>query len=275
MTEFTPLYRDQRKIDADHLQLLTVFHFIGAALGVVGILFVVGHYTLMSTVFLNPKMWAGQKQGPPPAEVFAIFKWFYVIMALWFILSGVANLISGYYIRARKRRIFSILVAGLNLLHMPLGTMLGAFTLVVLLRDSVREAYEAQASAGPPPRGSSPPLTATPVNASVSEAPPPLSPAPARVVDHRGDATGGIIPYKNPHALTAYYLGVFSVIPGLGFFSGVAAVVLGVSGLKKRARDPVIRGSVHAWIGIVCGSLSVAVHVLLVVLLVIAALRHH
>jgi hypothetical protein len=284
MTELTPLYRDQRKIDADHLRLLTVFHFIGAALSVVGILFVVGHYAFFHAFILNSSQWAGHKQPPPPPQVFAIFKWFYVIVALWFILSGVANLISAFCLRARKGRTFSLAVACLNLLHMPLGTLLGAFTLVVLLRDSVREAYEAQAtaSAGQPPRGAAPSLPAASAAGSISATPPPLAaatttPAPTRVVDNRGDATGGIIPYKNPHALTAYYLGVFSVIPVLGFFFGVAAVGLGVSGLKKRARDPVIRGSVHAWIGIVCGSLSVAVHVLLVVLLVmvIAALTHH
>jgi hypothetical protein len=61
----------------------------------------------------------------------------------------------------------------------------------------------------------------------------------------------------------------------IGFFLGVAAIPLGVSGLKQRKRNPVIRGGVHAWIGIVCGSLSVAVHLSVVILMVIAALGSH
>ena len=34
-----------------------------------------------------------------------------------------------------------------------------------------------------------------------------------RVDSIEGDATGGVIPYKNVPALVAYYLGVFSLIP--------------------------------------------------------------
>jgi hypothetical protein len=30
MSELPPLPRDQRKIDADHLNLLAIFHFVGA-----------------------------------------------------------------------------------------------------------------------------------------------------------------------------------------------------------------------------------------------------
>jgi hypothetical protein len=35
-------------------------------------------------------------------------------------------------------------VAGINCLHIPLGTVLGIFTIVVLCRESVRELYEAE-----------------------------------------------------------------------------------------------------------------------------------
>lgn len=94
--------------------------------------------------------------------------------------------------------------------------------------------------------------------------PPPLPP-------QAGDATGGIIPYKNPHALTSYYLGVFSIIPFIGFVLGCIAVPLGVSGLRKRKAMPQIRGTAHAWIGIVIGGISVVVHLALVALAVYAA----
>jgi hypothetical protein len=76
---------------------------------------------------------------------------------------------------------------------------------------------------------------------------------PAPQPDNVGDGTGGLIPYKNMHALVAYYLGVFSVIPCIGLFLGVAAVILGIIGLKKRNANPVIKGSAHAWIGIIVG----------------------
>ena len=49
-----------------------------------------------------------------------------------------------------------------------------------------------------------------------------------------GDATGGIIPYKNPAALIAYYCGIFSLLPIVGIVVGIPAVVLGIVGLRRR-----------------------------------------
>jgi hypothetical protein len=143
VSEVPPLPRDQRKIDADHLKLLSIFHFVGAGLALLGLLFLLAHYAMFHAFFANPKMWENQKQSPPPAEFFAIFKWFYLVFAVWFVGSGVLNVVSVLCIRARKHRTFSMIVAGINCLHIPLGTVLGVFTIIVLIRDSVRELYEA------------------------------------------------------------------------------------------------------------------------------------
>jgi hypothetical protein len=68
-----------------------------------------------------------------------------------------------------------------------------------------------------------------------------------------GDSTGGLIPYKNPKALIAYYFGILSGLPVIGLPLGIAAFVLGIMGLKDRKKNPAIKGSVHAGIGIGCG----------------------
>ncbi len=142
MNELPPLIRNQRNVDADHLKLLAIFHFIGAGLALLGILFLLAHFAMFHAFMDNPKIWENQKQGPPPAEFFAVFKWFYMVMGLWFLSSGTLNVISGVCLRARKHRTFSVVVAGINCAHLPLGTVLGIFTIIVLLRDSVRESYE-------------------------------------------------------------------------------------------------------------------------------------
>jgi hypothetical protein len=72
----------------------------------------------------------------------------------------------------------------------------------------------------------------------------------------QGDKAGGIIPYKNPHALIGYYLGIVGLLPVLGIPFGIAAIVLGIIGLRKRAANPIIKGSAHAVIAICCGALS-------------------
>ena len=62
-------------------------------------------------------------------------------MGTWFITSGVLNVLSGLFLRARKHWTFSIVVAAIDCLHFPLGTVLGVFTIIVLIRPSVRELY--------------------------------------------------------------------------------------------------------------------------------------
>jgi len=145
MSDQPPVMRNQRKIDADHLRLLAIFHFIAAGFALLAILFLWGHYTLMHMFMSNPKMWTPRtQQGPDPAEFFAMFRWIYAFIALWLVASGALNLISAFCLRARKCRTFSIVVACINCLYMPLGTILGVFTILVLARDTVREVYEAQ-----------------------------------------------------------------------------------------------------------------------------------
>ncbi|MEO8496449.1 MAG: DUF4190 domain-containing protein [Planctomycetota bacterium] len=79
--------------------------------------------------------------------------------------------------------------------------------------------------------------------------------APPHSAPSEGDATGGVIPYKNMPALLAYYLGLFSLFPCLGFFLAVPAFILGIMGLRKRKQNPAVKGAIHAWIGIVMGGI--------------------
>ena len=110
--------------------------------------------------------------------------------------------------------------------------------------------------APPPP----PPPKPTPVRAPApmpAPAPaPPVRPGPALPPEEQGDVTGGVIPYKNPLALAAYYTAIGALlIPGLG----IVSLVMGIKGLRARKAKPVIKGAVHAWIGIVVGALTTLV----------------
>ncbi|MBI5189186.1 MAG: zinc ribbon domain-containing protein [Nitrospirae bacterium] len=67
------------------------------------------------------------------------------------------------------------------------------------------------------------------------------------------DGVSTVIPYRNKPALVAYYLGVFSIIPVLGIFLGIAAFVLGLKGRRNAIDNPERKGIVHAWIGILAG----------------------
>lgn len=149
MTDLPPLMRDQRKVDVDHMKLLAKLHFVMAALALVGLGFLFLHWLMMHTMFDSPGLWKNQPGGPPPKEFLAMFKWFYVIFGSGIILVAVANAASGWLIQRRRARVLSLVVAGINCMGFPVATVLGVFTFVVLLRDSVAELYDAAATPAP------------------------------------------------------------------------------------------------------------------------------
>jgi hypothetical protein len=50
----------------------------------------------------------------------------------------------GRCIKRREKYTFCLIAAGLNWMHMPIGTILGVFTLIVLTRDSVGQLFGAK-----------------------------------------------------------------------------------------------------------------------------------
>jgi len=143
MNELPPLLRDQRKVDIDHLRMLAIFHFVLACLTLVGLGFLGLHYALMHTLMTDHDLWKNQKGGgPPPEQFFAMFQWIYLILGGLCVVGGVANLLSGLFLRKQVNRVFSLVVAGIDCMQFPFGTVLGVFTLIVLLRDSVAALYE-------------------------------------------------------------------------------------------------------------------------------------
>lgn len=86
----------------------------------------------------------------------------------------------------------------------------------------------------------------------------------------QGDATGGVIPYKNVPALLAYYFGVFCLVPCFTPLLCLPALILGIVGLKKAKEQPQAKGQVHAWIGVVMGAGGMLFTLAVLVLWVIA-----
>jgi hypothetical protein len=132
-------------VDGQHLNLLSVLHFVGAGFALLAVAFVILHYALFSSLMNNPALWAKNPAAAPPPGFFDIFKWLYVVLGGWSATSLVLNLLAGFYLRAQKHRTFCFVVSATNCLHMPLGTILGIFTIIVLARDSVRIAFDARA----------------------------------------------------------------------------------------------------------------------------------
>jgi hypothetical protein len=130
---------DEDPRDTEHLRLLVIAHYVGAALSVAGLAFLGLHYLLFRTMIEHAP-------APPTGSAafefpFAVFSWLYVGLGSLLVTYGVLNLVSARCIAARRARHFSIVVAALDCVHMPLGAALGVMTMLVLTRDSVRQAY--------------------------------------------------------------------------------------------------------------------------------------
>ena len=85
---------------------------------------------------------------------------------------------------------------------------------------------------------------------------------------------GGLIPFKNARALWAYYLGVFALVPCIGFPLGIAALILGIKGLKFAELHPEARGKGHAWTGIILGTVCMIGYALLTLLVIMIGASH-
>jgi hypothetical protein len=133
-----PLYPDQSTADRDYLRVLAIFHFVvaGLSLPLVGLTVFESIRTII--VIFEVRGDFAPTPLPPPIPAMTVLLFFLMAMA---VLAVIGNLLSGFYIRRRKNRVFSLVMAGFNCLQIPLGTALGVSTFFILMRDSVRRIY--------------------------------------------------------------------------------------------------------------------------------------
>jgi hypothetical protein len=131
--------------DEEHLRLLAMFHYIYGALVAVLSSFGLIHLIMGIMMLRNPNMFPMTPPGggPPfpfnPAYMFIVMGG--MVVALGWTM-GTLSIISGRCISFRRARTLSMIVAGINCIWIPFGTIIGVFTLVVLLRQSVAAIYD-------------------------------------------------------------------------------------------------------------------------------------
>jgi hypothetical protein len=130
----------QHEKDRSHLNTLAICHYVAGGLTVLFSSVFIIHGIMGIAVLTDPTFFGGANPPPP-----AWFGWIFAIMgfgavALGWTLGGL-TIYSGRCIHRRRRRIFSIVIAALHCANFPLGTVLGVFTIIVLVRPSVAEIY--------------------------------------------------------------------------------------------------------------------------------------
>lgn len=85
--------------------------------------------------------------GGPPAAFGLLF----VVIGGLFVVVGltVASLVvlSGRYLSQRRRHTFCLVVAAVECMFVPFGTVLGVLTIVLLIQDEVKALFDAPAPA--------------------------------------------------------------------------------------------------------------------------------
>ena len=128
--------------DSDHLRLLAIFHYIVAGLAALFALFPL-LYAGMGAFFI----WAARhphpgQTGEPPPEVLG---WIFIAGGSFFCLLGltvaICILMAGRSLAKRKRYMFAFVIACVECIFMPFGTVLGVFTIIALSRESVKALF--------------------------------------------------------------------------------------------------------------------------------------
>lgn len=127
--------------DLQYLKILSIFYYVVGGILAVFACFPIIHFIVGLMMLVAPNKMSGS--GPPPP---AFVGWMFVLIAGLIILSGwamaVALMFAGWYLRRCEHYIFCLIMAGVACLFHPLGTILGVFTIILLIRPTVKELFE-------------------------------------------------------------------------------------------------------------------------------------
>ena len=125
--------------DLQHLRILSIFHYVVAGISGLFACFPIFHFGIgLSMVvgsFTNP-----EEMGP-----MALFGLVFTVIAGSIMLFGwifaILIALAGYNLASKKNYMFCLVMAGVECIFTPFGTVLGVFTIIVLMRPSVKELF--------------------------------------------------------------------------------------------------------------------------------------
>ena len=136
--------------DTEQLNLLAIFHYVVAGLAALFSFFPL-LYTVFGVIFIIAARHGTAKPGEElPPEFLG---WIFAVLGLVLFVIGIAmaicSFIAGRSLGLRKRYSFALVIACIECLFVPFGTILGVFTIVALSRESVRALFSKAAAEVP------------------------------------------------------------------------------------------------------------------------------
>jgi hypothetical protein len=130
--------------DREHLRLLAIFHYVVAGLAALFSFFPL-LYTTVGAIFIFAARHGTAKPGEElPPEFLG---WIFAVVGLLLFFLGIAMaiciLLAGRCLSRNKHYTFALVMACIECLFIPFGTILGVFTIIALLREPVKGLFAA------------------------------------------------------------------------------------------------------------------------------------
>lgn len=137
--------------DSRDLRWLAIAHYVlGGLIGLISLVFLIAMLPSCAVGLFPQSHCTGSGRCPPQ-----FFGLFYNIIGLVAVLGGLGFgallAMTGRYLIRRLNYQLCVIMAGFQILLLPFNTILGIFTLAVLMRDSVKESFARKAMAAPTP----------------------------------------------------------------------------------------------------------------------------
>lgn len=122
----------QLRQDTDHLKILSIIWYVMSGLSLIGVclglLYTLGGMGVAAA-------------GGQDAAAGGIFLCVGIAVLVFSLLGGLLNFLVARNLQRRKGHLFCMIISGIICLNFPLGTALGVFTIMVLLRPTVKKAF--------------------------------------------------------------------------------------------------------------------------------------
>lgn len=130
-----PPPRPPQATSQEHIRLVGILHYVMA--GLYGLMGCLGFFHLIMGIMMLTNTGFMSSGGAPPPFIGGIFAGAGAFVILWHWVLGALNVMAGRNIAARRGRTFCLVIAGFNCTNVPLGTVLGVFTFLLLLKEDV------------------------------------------------------------------------------------------------------------------------------------------
>ena len=127
--------------DEQHLHLLSIFHYVIAGLTALVSCIPIIHFTVGMGILITSITQPQQSEAFPGA----LFGLMFAVIGGSLILLGwafaICTALAGRFLVQRKHYLFCMIIAAIQCAFTPFGTVLGVFTIIVLIRPSVKAMF--------------------------------------------------------------------------------------------------------------------------------------